>query len=255
VSDDRGIPRLPVVNSEYLFRLLAKRLGAELICDVGAFDCAHSRRFRGVGARVVAIEANPVNFDTLVADASIRAAGIELLHCAAWNRDGEVTFNVIQVPDGSRVNQRNPISSVLARTRYQFESRPVTVRAARLDTIIRKELKADAVVVALWIDTEGAAYEVLQGMGDVRSSVCVVHVEVETDVCWQDQRLWPAVAALMRDFGFTPIARGPGHVQFDVVFVNDRWRRQAWALIRWSVLLAWCRLRAARLRRGIWRSP
>jgi hypothetical protein len=78
---------LPVVNSEYLFLLLAKELKADLICDVGAFDCAHSRRFRSTGARVVAVEASPTNFSALAADPTIAAAGIELFNCAMWNTD------------------------------------------------------------------------------------------------------------------------------------------------------------------------
>ena len=86
---------LPIVNSEFLFRSLAKHLGAEVICDVGAFDCFHSRRFRATGAKVIALEANPVNFDALARDASLAAAGIELFNYAAWNRDEEITFNVV----------------------------------------------------------------------------------------------------------------------------------------------------------------
>jgi FkbM family methyltransferase len=255
MTDEDAVERLPVVNSEYLFLLLVKQLNVDLICDVGAFDCAHSRQFRRSGARVAAIEANPFNFAALVADSSIAAAGIELFNYAAWNEDGEVTFNMIQVPNGSLVNQRNPISSVRARTPgYEFESRPVCVPATRLDTLVRRKLGATAAAIAVWIDVEGAAHEVLQGMEDVHESVRIVHVEIETREFWQNQRLWPAVAALLRDFGFTPLARSAGNLdgrQLDVLFINTTWCPRAAA--RWAVGKAWCRLRADRVRQELCR--
>jgi hypothetical protein len=84
-------------------------------------------------------------------------------------------------------------------------------------------------------------------MENIRSAVCAVHVEVETREFWRHQRLWPNVAALMRNFGFTPLGRRPGEVQFDIVFVNDEWLERAPILVRWSVFKAWLRLRASRL--------
>ena len=71
---------LPIVSSEFLFRSLAKHLGAEVICDVGAFDCFHSRRFRATGAKVIALEANPVFVDVLARDACLAAAGRDLFN-------------------------------------------------------------------------------------------------------------------------------------------------------------------------------
>jgi FkbM family methyltransferase len=235
---------LPIVNSEFLFRSLAKRLGAEVICDVGAFDCFHSRRFRATGARVIALEANPVNFDVLARDASLAAAGIELFNYAAWNRDEEITFNVIEAT-ARDVAWRKMISSIRERAPdNSYASRPVAVRAVRLDSFLTDVLAAPASTIALWIDVEGAAYEVLEGIDGIRDRVCLVHVEVETCAFWQGQRLWPEIEALMGRLGFTPIARRPGDEQFDVVFVNDRWFGQSRAVITGNTLLAWARLRA-----------
>jgi FkbM family methyltransferase len=235
---------LPIVNSEFLFRSLAKRLGAEVICDVGAFDCFHSRRFRATGAKVIALEANPVNFDVLTRDASLAAAGIELFNYAAWNRDEEITFNVIEAT-ARDVAWRKMISSIRERAPdNSYASRPVAVRAVRLDSFLTDVLAAPASTIALWIDVEGAAYEVLEGIDGIRDRVCLVHVEVETCAFWQGQRLWPEIEALMGRLGFTPVARRPGDEQFDVVFVNDRWFRQSRAAITGNTLLAWARLRA-----------
>lgn len=235
---------LPVVNSEFLFRSLAKHLGAEVICDVGAFDCFHSRRFRAMGAKVIALEANPVNFDALARDASLAAAGIELFNYAAWNRDEEITFNVIDAT-ARDVAWRKMISSIRERAPdTNYASQPVRVRGVRLDSFLTDVLAGPAHAIALWIDVEGAAYEVLEGIAGIRDRVCLVHVEVETRAFWKGQRLWPDIDALMRQFGFTPIARRPGDEQFDVVFVNDRRLERSRAVVSGNTMLAWARLRA-----------
>lgn len=239
---------LPIVSSEFHFRLLAKHFGAEVICDVGAFDCFHSRRFRAMGAKVIALEANPVNFEVLARDASLAAAGIELFNYAAWNRDEEITFNVIDAA-ARDVAWRKLISSIRERapdTRYA--SKPVRVRGVRLDTFLTEVLAGPERTIALWIDVEGAAYEVLEGIAGIRDRVCLVHVEVETRTFWQGQHLWPEIDALMRQFGFTPIARSTGVEQFDVLFVNDRWFARSRAAVSGTTLLAWARLRAGRAR-------
>jgi FkbM family methyltransferase len=238
----------PIVSSEFLFRTLAKHLGAEVICDVGAFDCFHSKRFRATGAKVIAFEANPVNFEVLARNASLSAAGIELFNYAAWNRDEEVTFNVVDAT-ARGTEWRNMISSIRERTPdNSYETRPVRVRAVRLDTFLVDLLAGPAPTIALWIDVEGAAYEVLEGIAGIRDRVCLVHVEVETRAFWQGQRLWPDVDALMRQFGFTPIARRPGDLQFDVLYMNDRWSGRSRAVISCATFLAWARLQAGRVR-------
>lgn len=239
---------LPIVSSEFLFRSLAKHLGAKVICDVGAFDCFHSRRFRATGAKVIALEANPVNFDVLTRDASLAAAGIELFNYAAWNRDETVTFNLIDAT-ARDAQWRTMISSIHERTsNNRFASEPVRVRAVRLDTFLTDLHPGPERAIALWIDVEGAAYEVLEGIDGIRDRVCLVHVEVETRAFWQGQRLWPDIDALMGQLGFTPIARRSGDEQFDVLFVNDRWLRRSRAAVSGITFLAWARLRAGRAR-------
>lgn len=239
---------LPIVSSEFLFRSLAKRLGAEVICDVGAFDCFHSKRFKATVSKVIALEANPVNFDVLARDASLAAAGIDLFNYAAWNRDEELTFNVVDAT-ARDAEWRNMISSIRERTPdNRFASRPVRVRGVRLDTFLTDVLAGPARTIALWIDVEGAAYEVLEGIDGIRDRVCLVHVEVETRAFWEGQRLWPDVDALMGRLGFTPVARRPGGEQFDVLFVNDRWLGRSRSVVRGITFLAWARLRAGRVR-------
>jgi len=245
-----AVLKLPVVNSEYLFRSLATLFGADLICDVGAYDCFHSKRFRSLGVRVAALEANPRNFAAITADSSVREAGIEVFHLAATNRDGVTEFNLVNAPVGEELGWLGPISSIRPRADdYRFESEAIAVPATRLDTFVLEKLQLEPSTIALWVDVEGCGYEALEGIEGIRDRVCVVHVEVELLRFWEEQRLWPDIAALMQRLGFTPIVRRPGDLQVDVIFVNDRAHKRFRLRVRWHVCKAWCRLRAAHLKR------
>ncbi len=237
---------LPVVTSEYLFRSLARLCGADLICDVGAFDGSHSKRFRLSGTRVAALEANPKNVAALRADPSVSAAGIEIFHRAISNHDGETKFNVVDVPEGKGATWAQSIGSIRTRAKDEnrLEFRPVVVPAARLDSFVQKELQPRPACIALWIDVEGCGYEALEGLKGISESVCVIHVEVELRRFWEGQRLWPHVARLMEQRGFVPVARRPGDFQVDVVFVSNRVLQLFPLRVKWHVFKAWSRRRA-----------
>lgn len=237
---------LPRVHNEYLFRQLAARQGA-LVCDVGAFDGKHAKRFRSAGLRVIAFEANPHCFAALAADRAIHSAGIRLVNAAAWNKNETVRFNVVTSADKWRGSPRTSIGSVLERVPgYDLETREqVAVEGLRLDGILAAEPSA----IALWIDVEGAGFEVVEGIAGIADRVGVINIEVETQQFWQNQRLGTAVIDVLRALGFTAIARGPGgDLQFDVVFVNERWRRAHALAVRTGVASAFCRLLASAAR-------
>lgn len=239
------------MNSAYAFRLLAERFDVGLICDVGAFDGAHSKRFRATGARVIAFEPNPACYEALSADEEIAAVGIEIVDKAVWNEDGSVGFHVVSLPTAGALSARTPISSVLERMpAYGFASERTDVEAVRLDTYLTGLGATDSGPIAVWIDTEGAGYQVIEGMEHIHRSVCLVQVEVETTQYWLRQRLDSDVLELMRRFGFTPIARSLGYLQYDLLFVSNEWLERARSTVRWCIVVAWCRLRAGRIVRG-----
>lgn len=232
--------RLAHVDNEYLFLRLARRLGAAVVCDVGAFDGKHSKRFAKAGLRVVAFEANPHCFAALAADAAIDSAGIRLVNAAAWNNNETVRFHVVTAAEKWRGSPRTSIGSVLERVPgYGLEIfEEIAVAGMRLDGA----LAAERGPIALWIDVEGAGYEVVEGMAGIRDRVCAINLEIETQAFWKGQRLSTDVVAALRAAGFTPVARGSGgDLQFDIVFVNDRWLGPHRFAIHASVAAAFCR--------------
>ena len=242
-------PDLPIVNSEYLFRALSNLFRASLVLDVGSYDGANALRFCRPNRMVIALEANPANAESLASSPTIAAAGIDVHHCAAWKEDGTVSFNLVEVPEAD--DWHNKISSTRPRNDYDFPTRVVTVEAKRLDSLVDDLVGERPESIALWIDVEGAAYEVLQGIHGIVDVVCAIHVEVELQQFWDEQKLWPDIRALMQDAGFVAVARRPGDVQFDVVFMNSRFANRTPFRWRAAVMIAWLRLRIAIVRRDI----
>lgn len=244
----RDRPRLPVVNSKYLFQRLIDLYQADLLCDVGSFDGTHALMFARPGMKVVALEANPQAADAMANDRRLTDAGIEVHHAAAWNDDEQVPFNIISVPDGEAHAWRSEISSIRPRAAQRFDHRPVTVQGTRLDSFVSNLKFPTPTSIALWIDVEGVGFEALEGIHGIHKDVCVVHVEVEATQFWKGQYLWPDVAKLMRDLGFRAVARSSPARQFDVVFVNDsKWHRSRIVIDYW-VLLSCARRRAGLIR-------
>ena len=98
----------------------------------------------------------------------------------------------------------------------------VTLDAVRVDAFLDNEYPS-ASKVAAWVDVEGFSYGVLQSMEGAADRIKLLHVEVETTEIWPRQKLESDVVALAGRMGFDMVARGPGDLQRDVIFVNKDW--------------------------------
>jgi hypothetical protein len=75
--------------------------------------------------------------------------------------------------------------------------------------------------VALWIDVEGAGYDVLEGIHDIASRTLFIQVEVETEEIWQGQKLKKDVLKLADQLGFIELGRGKHDLQHDLILINQ----------------------------------
>lgn len=210
-----------ILNTERLFPKLLTLVQADTILDVGSMDATHSLRFRGVlpEARIIAFEANPLNCRAIQANPDVRQAVIEVEHKAVSNKNGTLTFNVENVPDGPGSSWRKGISSIHTRLTNSKGMTTVDVEAVRLDTFLAT-LDPKPEFVAVWMDVEGAAYEALEGFGSASEQIRLIHVEVETKPMWEGQKLKPEVERLAAQMGFVNIARGPNEDQHDIVLMR-----------------------------------
>lgn len=211
-----------VVNTRRLFATLLRTLKIGAACDVGSLDGTEALAFRAAlpEATIFALEPNPDNLRRMRADAVLRERRVEVVAVAATNFDGEADFFLV---DGqANGDPRRGMSSLYARTDAFAGKRTVRVRTARLDTLLAEDCPAPR-RVALWIDTEGKAYEALEGAAGLARQVHLLHVEVETTArIAAGQKLYPEVRALLESMGFEEIATDQIHTrpQFNAVFVR-----------------------------------
>lgn len=166
------------LNTSILFQLQVRLFRPELICDVGSMDAAAARRFRRLSphTHMIALEANPHNVKTMRADRRNVQLRREIQQKAAWNRNGTIKFCVEHLarPDGW--DPRRNISSTRKRKKGSLGHTAINVDAMRLDTFVGACANGSR-TVALWIDVEGAAFEVLEGIEGIRERVQIVHVK------------------------------------------------------------------------------
>jgi FkbM family methyltransferase len=242
-------PQEKILDPKRLFLRLLRALQPDMVCDVGSMDGADALNFRRLlpRARILAFEANPHNALLLQNDPRLSAARIEVVQLAAWNTRQELAFFVEASlsADAGEQTMRRGISSTRPRQDHHPGTSRVVVPAVRLDAFIGR-LEPPPSRLALWIDVEGGAYEVLEGIAGIRSQVHLIHVEVETRPVWQGQKLKADVVELARQLGFVLLARGRNDIQHDLVFLDaglygrspGRFDRMVW----------WCRLISERLR-------
>jgi FkbM family methyltransferase len=213
-----------IVNTRRLFTTLLSRLQISAVCDVGSMNGADALAFRATvpQSSIYALEPNPHNFRRMAADPVLHERNIRVEPLAATNYDGQVEFYVIEADDSQPDHQRGRSSLY----RRPYESYPpssvVRVETTRLDTYLADKCTPEA-RFALWIDTEGKAYEVIEGAAGVVDHVHLLHVEVETKpLIGADQKLYPEVRALAHRLGFVELARDQPRdcEQFNVLYVR-----------------------------------
>jgi len=165
-----------ILSTSRLFTKLLPVLRIGLVCDVGSLNGADALRFRRAAPRadILAFEANPENYHAMVATPVLRRAGIETLPYAAAERDGEAEFFVVPVAGPENLARRG-MSSLYQRPEPDRRGKSVRVPTRRLDGVLATR-STDVTRIALWIDAEGAAYEVLQGAAGVLDRVLLIHV-------------------------------------------------------------------------------
>lgn len=84
-------------NTDILFRGILKLLKPELIFDIEAMDASLALSVRKIlpNSHIVAFEANPLNYDVIVADRRLKDNNIKVYQKAAWNADTILKFYII----------------------------------------------------------------------------------------------------------------------------------------------------------------
>lgn len=193
-----------------------------MLIEAGAKDGGVSARVKAAvpEARAVAFEGNPFTYKRFRSKHGPDSSGVEYLHLALSDAEGELTFRT-RVRDDGRPSADGQ-GSLLPRVGNHGHAE-VTVPATTLDRFFADSLGKR---FALWVDVEGAAGSVLAGATDVLRRADVVIVEVEERPYWDGQALRGDIVATLRAHGLVPIARDfQTRYQFNLVFVSRELRK------------------------------
>jgi FkbM family methyltransferase len=229
-----------LANTRRLFLGLLGDLDIDLVCDVGSMDGRDALAFRArlPRATVLALEPNPANFARMQADPQLGHAAIHLVPAAASNRPGRRHLHLVDpdVADPMQARQRRGMGSL-----HQREGRIPSTARVEVDTLTLDDLLLDGGArIGVWIDAEGHAFEVIEGMRRAASRVQLIHVELESEPCIAPGRpLAAEVDGLLRELGFDALATDQPHThpQFNAVYLRRNQparlsRRVVWQLWR-----------------------
>jgi FkbM family methyltransferase len=240
-----------IVDTRRLFLKLLRTFEIGTVCDVGSLDGTDALRFRRAlpSANVIALEPNPRNFVLMESDLRLRSRGIRVLPLAAGDRETDAQFFVVRAEYAAgRDLAFRGMSSLHRRADSSLLAEVVRVRTVRLDSLLTADGNAGA-RVALWIDTEGMAFETIAGASGVLGRTQMLHVEVETVPCiGADQRVFSDVERLLLDSGFTVLATDQPRtsMQLNALFVRADLLHANATEIRWHVADAALRRRVKR---------
>ena len=227
------------LRADILFFLLLKITQPDLICDVGAMDARESLLFRKLAprARIFVFEANPKNVEIMKRKGILAKKGVNIRHNVVWNKNEMVSFFVEKALDDS--DWRRGISSTRKRGEGSLGRVEISVPGVRLDSFVNN-LRSVPSKIALWIDVEGAAYEVVSGFSEVRDFVKIVHLEAETKEFWLGQKLAPDIERLMNRMGFVLLAQSAIKFgcQRDLVFVDVKTFQRRFIRIKFALAVA-----------------
>ncbi len=214
-----------ILDTRRLFLRLLRTFEIATVCDVGSMDGSDALLFRRAlpTASVFALEPNPRNFVRMEADQALRRRSIRILPLAASDRESEAPFFIVKADyAANRDLGYRGMSSLYRRSDGSQLAEVVQVRTTRLDRLLSAESVAGG-PIAMWVDTEGMAFEAISGASGVLGATQMLHVEVETTPCiGESQKLFVDVERLLADAGFVAFATDQSRdaLQFNALFIR-----------------------------------
>ncbi|HXR87088.1 MAG TPA: FkbM family methyltransferase [Stellaceae bacterium] len=196
----------------------------DIICDVGSYNAAEIVRFRRLSPKSACFgfEANGRNVEQFI-EPRKDLGDIVIEHMAVSNCTGETTFNMLEAEDTDG-DWRRAAGSLLERSEA-IPARVVTVRCTTLDDYFRSEIAAGKTFI-LWIDVEGALFNVIEGAKATLGRTIALRAELERHQFWKDQKLAADNVAALNKAGFVLLAdtfiEGTP-AQSDALFINKNW--------------------------------
>lgn len=205
------------LSGGYFFRFVSL-LSIDTLVECGANAAETSIHFiKNFNGQAIAIEANPLTFQDRTSKSSLHGV---IPICVALSDSKGIT--TLKVPtDGNLIFDG---ASSLSERNDDLDYKKYEIQQSTLDIVLEENLSKNFSHMALWVDVEGRALEVLKGAQATISSgqIALIYVEVETFEFWEKQKLAPDVDDFLQKNNFTPVIRDMQSInQFNLLYVRD----------------------------------
>jgi FkbM family methyltransferase len=211
-----------ILNTRTLFKSILWNYPVDCICDIGSRDGEEAIIFRNIisNAEIIAFEANEFNYKRMSINDSLRENKIKVYPFAISNYNGIAHFNIVD-PDDNQAIEIKGSSSLKENLNYPNPKKTI-VETRRLDDFITNLYPALS-NICLWIDVEGAEYEVIQGITNIKHNILAIHVETAIKPQRVGQQTLNELDKLCAKYGFKRVGKNFNDSQQwgDVVYFNN----------------------------------
>jgi FkbM family methyltransferase len=202
-------------------------LGTDASLEIGARGAEYSLAMAnayGGAFSICALEASPRTHAYFSKEVNYKHFGVSYIHALISEHDGETVFYEY-VYEG--MEAAAGLSSILIRDLKQHgmaRRTRSTIKSIRGDTFIENKFK-NSKKIAVWIDVEGAQYEVLNSLSKSFSQGIInsVYIEVEKKKLWLEQKMLDNdVIEFMNKHNLSQFLRDNEYdTQYNIIFINN----------------------------------
>lgn len=212
--------KIKSTNEKSLFLFLAKILKPDLIFDVGSRNGNDAKRFRSIlpNSKIIAFEANKQLYLKMLSDPYLKKSKIICYNYAVEKKSGVRNFYIF--------NKKKGTGSILQRKNKIF-SKIYKVRTISLDNFVEK-FKVYKKKIFLWIDIEGAAYNLINGAKKTLFNTDAIIVELEKKRLFIGQKLQSATLnKLKKNFFLVESGTNSNNFAGNYIFLNKKYQNNS----------------------------
>ena len=202
-NNNDDIPMMTTHEYDNIERNFTPKEG-DIVIDVGAhigpYTLKASKRI-GLNGKVVAIEADPENFDILTRNIQLnKLTNVIALNYAAYSKEDKIRLYLLKV-DKSSYTKYNTI--MIDRAQHANEKNFVEVKANTLDYLLQSNGIKHEQVNWIKIDVEGAEFDVLKGAKDILSKSKDISLLIEIhNLSTNNTTLYEPIKEFLNSYNF-----------------------------------------------------
>lgn len=225
LDTEEGIKHSKVTLVDFFLELQRILIKPQFFYEVGAFSAKTSLKLKAIlpETQCLAFEANIYNYNLFTQENDYENAGVDYRQLAISAKTGREIFHIQKKIANNNVAPIRANNSLLIRQQSGVKYEKLTVDTYSLDDFIQQEQKITLSnqKISLWIDAEGAGFDVLKGSEVTLSQVFSIFMEVEEKQYWKGQILAQPIIKHLLQKGFVPVARDfEAPFQYNIIFLR-----------------------------------